>query len=182
MMEDMLAMLENAVGSPPALPSGVQAPADSNVPAASAAVEPEQVPTTQPFSTATREPPSGEHFLGWLKEGIASRHLIINDARALVHSVSDTAYLVNPGVFQRYAQQHPQIGPLARQEKLQDWQWVQKRFEKLQLHRKQPDGLNIWTCSVTGPRKSRRLHGYLLEDASLVLTEVPPNNPYLSLT
>ena len=97
----------------------------------------------------------------WLKQGIASRRLIINDAKALVHTVNDTAYLVSPGVFQRYAQEHPEVAALAKQENQQDWQWVQKRFEKLQLHRKQPNGLNIWTCEVTGPRKSRRLHGYL---------------------
>jgi hypothetical protein len=41
--------------------------------------------------------------------------------------------------------------------------------------------LNIWTCEVTGPRKSRRLHGYLLEDAAAVFADIPPNNPYLSL-
>jgi len=29
------------------------------------------------------------------------------------------------------------------------------------LHRKQGSGLNIWTCEVKGPRKSKRLHGYL---------------------
>ncbi len=29
--------------------------------------------------------------------------LLINDAKALVHTVSDTAYLVSPSVFQRYA-------------------------------------------------------------------------------
>ena len=62
-----------------------------------------------------------------------------------------------------------------------DWQWVQKRFEGLRLHRKHADGLNIWTCSVVGPRKSRRLHGYLLDDAQLLFAEIPPNNPYLSL-
>lgn len=70
---------------------------------------------------------------------------------------------------------------LARQEEQQDWQWVQKRFEKLQLHVKHPNGLNIWTCEVTGPRKSRRLHGYLLEDSSLLFPETPPSNPYLCL-
>ena len=74
------------------------------------------------------------------------------------------------------------MAALAKQENQQDWQWVQKRFEKLQPHRKQPNGLNIWTCEVTGPRKSRRLHGYLLEDGALALTEIPPNNPYLALT
>src|SRR3546814_3679997 len=80
--------------------------------------------------------PSGEHFMAWLKQGIVSRRLIINDAKALVHTVSDTAYLVSPGVFQRYAREHPQVGMIAKQESQQDWQWVQKRFEKLQLHRK----------------------------------------------
>jgi len=125
--------------------------------------------------------PSGEHFMAWLKAGIASRRLIINDAKALVHTVGDTAYLVSPGVFQRYAQEHPGIGPLAKQEQQQDWQWAQKRFEKLQLHRKHPSGLNIWTCDVVGPRKSRRLHGYLLEDPTRLFQDVPPNNPYLSV-
>ena len=118
----------------------------------------------------------------WLKQGIASRRLIINDAKALVHSVNDTAYLVSPGVFQRYVQEHPHVGTLARQDKMPDWQWVQKRFEKLGLHRKHDSGLNIWICEVTGPRKSRKLHGYLLIDANWLFDAVPPNNPYLRVT
>src|SRR3546814_20567047 len=95
-------------------------------------------------SSAPMAQASGEHFMMWLKQGITSHKLIINDAKALVHTVSDTAYLVSPGVFQRYAQEHPQVAALAKQEEQQDWQWVQKRFEKLQQHRKQPSGLNIW--------------------------------------
>lgn len=117
----------------------------------------------------------------WLKQAIVSRRLIINDAKALVHTVAETAYLVSPGVFQRYAQEHSQVSALAKEEKQQDWQWVQKRFEKLGQHRKQADGLNIWTCEVTGPRKSRRLHGYLLLQPQLVFSDVPPNNSYLTL-
>ena len=35
--------------------------------------------------------------------GSRRARLIINDAKALVHTVSDTAYLVSPSVFQRYA-------------------------------------------------------------------------------
>ena len=138
-------------------------------------------PTRAPESLGSTEP-SGEHFIVWLQQGIQARRLIINDAKALVHTVADTAYLVSPGVFQRYAQEHPSIAALAKQDKVQDWQWIQKRFEKLQLHRKQASGLNIWTCEVTGPRKSRRLHGYLLDDAGLLFSETPPNNPYLSLS
>jgi hypothetical protein len=109
------------------------------------------------------------------------RKLIINDAKALVHTIADTAYLVSPGVFQRYAQEHPQIAFLARQDEVADWQWVQKRFEKLQLHRKRCNGLNIWTCEVAGPRKTRRLLGYLLDDPRNLFDAVPANNPYLAL-
>jgi integrating conjugative element relaxase (TIGR03760 family) len=129
----------------------------------------------------THQNPSGEHFMGWLRQGIQTRKLIINDAKALVHSVVGTAYLVSPGVFQRYAQEHPQVAALAKQEKQSDWQWVQKRFEKLGLHRKQDSGLNIWTCEVTGPRKSRRVHGYLLASPDTLFHETLPDNPYLSL-
>ncbi|MEI7352414.1 DNA-binding domain-containing protein, partial [Pectobacterium parmentieri] len=113
--------------------------------------------------------------------GVQSHKLIINDAKAMVHTVNDTVYLVSPGVFQRYAQEHPTIATQAKQEGLQDWQWIQKRFEKQQVHRKQPNGLNIWTCQVTGPRKTRRLHGYLLTEPSSIFSEQPPNNPYLTL-
>ena len=119
--------------------------------------------------------------MAWLRQGIQTHKLIINDAKALVHSVAGTAYLVSPGVFQRYAQEHLQIAALAKPENLEGWQWVQKRFEKLGLHRKQASGLNIWTCEVTGPRKSRRLHGYLLSAPGAVVQEMPPDNPYLRL-
>ena len=123
--------------------------------------------------------PSGEHFMVWLSQSIQMHRLIINDAKALVHTVDGTAYLVSPGVFQRYAQEQPQVATLAKADKLEGWQWVQKRFEKLGQHRKQVGGLNIWTCEVTGPRKSRRLHGYLLTDPTALFSEMPPDNPYL---
>ena len=58
---------------------------------------------------------------------------------------------------------------------------MQKRFEKLGAHRKQPSGLNIWTCDVTGPRKSRRLHRLPAGAARGAIREVPPDNPYLRL-
>ena len=117
----------------------------------------------------------------WLRQGIQTRKLVINDAKALVHTVAGTAYLVSPGVFQRYAQEHLQVAALAKQDDVEGWQWVQKRFEKLGQHRKQASGLNIWTCEVTGPRKSRRLHGYLLAEPNAVFGEIPPDNPYLRL-
>ncbi|HBY1214575.1 MULTISPECIES: MobH family relaxase [Enterobacteriaceae] len=146
--------------------------------------EPELLPAAPSAAAVKNETqvhPSGEHFIAWLRQHISTRKLIINDAKALVHTVSDTVYLVSPGLFQRYAQEHPKTAFLAKQENVADWQWIQKAFEKLQLHRKQDNGLNIWTCEVTGPRKSRRLHGYLLADPTRLFDGVPPNNPYLIL-
>ncbi|QLF92115.1 TraI domain-containing protein [Pseudomonas sp. ABC1] len=177
-MEDLLSLIGDP--APPAQAS-VDAPADLPETALLQNTLPPPA-RTEPPAAIDRMPqttPSGEHFMVWLKQGIASRKLIINDARALVHTVADTVYLVTPGVFQRYAQEHPQIVMLAKQDKVQEWQWVQKRFEKLLLHRKHSSGLNIWTCEVTGPRKSRRLHGYLLADPAHLFNELPPNNPYL---
>ncbi|QQC64333.1 MobH family relaxase [Paraburkholderia ginsengisoli] len=138
-------------------------------------------PSESPPSTITSTEPSGEHFMAWLRQGIDSHKLVINDARALIHTVANTAYLVSPGVFQRYAQEHPPVARLAKEAQVPDWQWVQKRFEQLHLHRKHTSGLNIWTCEVTGPRKSRRLHGYLLASPTSLYAETPPNNPYLNL-
>ncbi len=163
----------------PRSPSPEEELADGPAPAtASATRMPESTPVREDANGGT---PSGEHFVEWLRQGVESRRLIINDAKALVHTVADTAYLVSPGVFQRYVQEHPQIALLAKQEKLAAWQWVQKQFERLHLHRKQDSGLNIWTCEVAGPRKSRRLHGYLLAEPTRVLAQVTANNPYLKL-
>ncbi|MBO7827390.1 MobH family relaxase [Burkholderia pseudomallei] len=151
----------------PPLPSEASVEASSSIEHATA---PAQSDTTTP---------SGEHFIAWLRDSIQARHLMINDAKALVHTVAGTVFLVSPGVFQRYAQEHPEVGRLAKQEQQTDWAWVQKRFERLALHRKQESGLNIWTCEVKGPRKSRRLHGYLLNEATPVFENVPADNPYL---
>ncbi|ANX04132.1 MAG: TraI domain-containing protein [Immundisolibacter sp.] len=155
----------------PSCPVAAAEPAPSTVPPPQMSLAPAQ----------DRVEPSGAHFMAWLRQGIQTRRLIINDAKALVHTVAGTAYLVSPGVFQRYAQEHLQVAALAKQEKLEGWQWAQKRFEKLGQHRKQPSGLNIWTCEVTGPRKSRRLHGYLLASPDALFQEKPPDNPYLRL-
>ena len=123
----------------------------------------------------------GKVFVEWLRSAIQTRRLVINDARALVHAVDGTAFVVSPGIFQRYMQEHPEIAGTMKQEGVADWVWVQKRFEKLRLHRKQSNGLNIWTCEVNGPRKTRRLHGYLLLEGGTLFTEQPLDNPFLKL-
>lgn len=181
-MEDILAMLTPAKAPRGVLPAKTPSAAQRSP----SLPENADIPTSvqalyTPSQPEPAKQPSAEHFIAWLREGIQSRKIIINDAKALVHTVAGTAYLVSPGILQRYVQENPQSAVLARREGLADWQWIQKRFEMLQLHRKQSSGLNIWTCEVTGPRKTKKLHGYLLNDPSGLFQEVPPNNPYLTI-
>jgi len=174
---DALLGLLNEVSSPAASSIGHHAIAEPESAAPTSMAPTRENPTPFPHHVE----PSGTHFMAWLRQGIQTRKIIINDAKALVHTLAGTVYLVSPGVFQRYAQEHPQITTFAKQDKLPEWQWIQKRFEKMGLHRKQGSGLNIWTCEVTGPRKSKRLHGYLLSDPAELFDEQPADNPYLRL-
>src|SRR3546814_14945436 len=96
-----------------------------------------------------RAAPSGAHFMAWLRQSIQTRKLIINDAKALVHTVAGTTYLVSPGVFQRYAQEYLQVAAPATQTTQEGWKWVQKRSEKRGQTRKQHSGLNTRTREVT---------------------------------
>ncbi|MGF6222619.1 MobH family relaxase [Pseudomonas sp. YL-218 TE3947] len=122
----------------------------------------------------------GHVFLNWVKEGIQSHKLIINDSKAKIHTVSGTVLLVTPGLFQRYAQEFPGISQDSDQE-IGDWRWVQKQFEKLKIHRKRDNGLNIWACQVEGPRKKTTLKGYLIEEPKLLFESIPPDNPFLKI-
>lgn len=137
----------------------------------------EMEPVAQNFNAT----PSGEHFLIWLKDAILNHKLIMNDAKAFVHTVNDTIFIATPGIFMRYALEFPTVQSLAKKEHIQDWLWVQKQFEKERQHIKQSNGYNIWTCMVTGPRYSRKIHGYLLANPENIIKDIPFNNPYLKV-
>jgi len=122
----------------------------------------------------------GQLFLNWVKEGILSHKLIINDSKAKIHTVSGSVFLVTPGIFQRYAQEFPGLSQGTDQQ-LEEWRWVQKHFEKLKVHRKRDNGLNIWACHVQGLRKKTILKGYLIEEPKLFFELTPPDNPFLTI-
>lgn len=123
----------------------------------------------------------GQAFTDWVRQGILSHKLVINDAKALIHTVDGTAFLVSPGLFKRYAQEHPNLQAEAKGRGLDSWELVQRAFEKLKQHRKTADNLNIWTCEVVGPRKTRSLKGYLLSDPTLLFNQLPFDNVSLRL-
>ncbi|MBY8952522.1 helicase/relaxase domain-containing protein [Pseudomonas carnis] len=149
----------------------------------SAPATPTQSATIPPVDTrpelAADSP--GQQFLHWLRDGLHQKRLAINDATALLHTVDGTLFLVSPGIFRRYLQEHPESVTTAKPEGVADWQWLQKQFERLGQHRKRADDLNLWTCEVCGPRRGKRLHGYLLRDPQAVMPSATFDNPYLRL-
>lgn len=131
-------------------------------------------PTTSPEQDA-----AGLAFIEWLREGIRSHRLVVNDSKAKVHIVDGTFFLVTPGIFQRYAAEHPRQPEGSDQE--EPWRRIQRHFEKLGMHVKRPGGQNIWSCAVRGPRKTSVLNGYLLLGTADLTSEQPVDNPYLAL-
>ncbi|WP_156486015.1 helicase/relaxase domain-containing protein, partial [Pseudomonas sp. ABFPK] len=120
--------------------------------------------TTMPTSNTL-----GGAFIAWVKAGVASHKLIINDTKALVHTVDDTAVLVTPGIFKRYVLEHPEIEKSIEKSGTAAWQYVQRAFEKEKTHEKTSNQLNIWTYDVIGPRKTSQLRGYVLKEPKLLL-------------
>ncbi|QUW65187.1 helicase/relaxase domain-containing protein [Pseudomonas synxantha] len=146
-------------------------------------IDPETSNAPAESTLETSTPPSdnpGQAFLNWVKEGILSHKLIINDSKAKIHTVDGSVFLVTPGLFQRYAQEFPGVSQGSDQE-MEEWRWVQKQFEKLKIHRKRDNGLNIWTCLVQGPRKKITLKGYLIEDSQQFFEVIPLDNPFLKI-
>ncbi|TNB81537.1 relaxase [Pseudomonas sp. Fig-3] len=130
-------------------------------------------------STAPPNDAPGQAFIEWLREGIQSHRLLVNDSKAKIHTVEGTFFLVTPGIFQRYAAEHSEFTD--GDDKTDAWRRIQRHFERLDVHLKRPNGQNIWRCMVKGPRKGSSLNGYLLSDAKSISSELPTDNPFLTL-
>jgi hypothetical protein len=137
-----------------------------------AAGSPEPMVAAGPLGS-TKPLDLGQAFLAWLKQGLVSGQLPINTVHARMHCVREGMLLVSPGIFHDYA--NAAEAP---------WANVQKRFQKLQLHRKTPEGFNIWAYTVVGQRRTRELKGILLEDPERALgpsVTLPPPNIHVVL-
>lgn len=187
-IDELLALLGNITTPPEELNTSQGSTAAAPTPKERNALpqEPFETDSGSPHAEDNGMMPSstnelGQGFVDWLRTGIASRRIIINDTKALVHTVAGTAMLVSPGIFKRFAQEFPAIEQQAKAQQTDAWQLVQRSFEKQKLHRKTDKSLNIWTCDVVGPRKSKQLRGYLLRDPHTIFAEVPFDNVCLSL-
>lgn len=121
-------------------------------------------------------PPNlGEDFFAWLKAGLSSGRLVVNERTALVHRVEDEIFIITPGIFKCYMKD-------TTGEAGEKWRQVQKAFQELRIHHRGRDGLNIWTCEVKGLRFTRAIKGFLLGDQfKQILDNKWGNNPWLVL-
>ncbi|WP_031755244.1 conjugal transfer nickase/helicase domain-containing protein, partial [Pseudomonas aeruginosa] len=189
--DDLYALLGNINSPPEELDTSHDSPAASSTNTRGEENLQQPLGTKEPTDCApeavedvfmpSRSTDLGQGFVDWMKSGITARRLFINDTKALVHTVDGTAMLVTPGIFKRYVQEHPEVEKLAQAKETAGWKLVQRAFEKQGLHRKTSKNLNIWTIKVSGPRKTKELKAYLLQDPKLLFPVQPLDNPSLTV-
>ncbi|MDR5907536.1 MobH family relaxase [Franzmannia qiaohouensis] len=118
---------------------------------------------------------SGEDFLAWLRGGLKTHTILMNDSKALVHAVDGKLFIVSPRVFKRYCQE------VSGEEN--EWKAVQDSFQKLKLHKKNKDGGSFHKVKVVGPnKKSSTLSGYLVgKDDLMEEGKEVFDNPFINL-
>jgi integrating conjugative element relaxase (TIGR03760 family) len=143
------------------------------VPAHKPATPTNTVPATKVcLPEATGNPDSddtGERFLHWLSEGLRTGQHPVNTTEAFLHTVKEGVLLVSPRAFKLFAPDN--------------WDYVQKRFTKLKLHKPAPNDSNIWLYHVRGEKKSGMVRGFLISNPleTLGVAYLPTPNKSLSL-
>ena len=143
------------------------------VPAHKPATTTNTVPATKVhLPEATGNPDSddtGERFLHWLSEGLRTGQHPVNTTEAFLHTVKEGVLLVSPRAFKLFSPDN--------------WEYVQKRFNKLKLHKPAPNDSNIWLYHVRGEKKSGMVRGFLISDPleTLGVAYLPTPNKSLSL-
>jgi hypothetical protein len=122
-------------------------------------------PAREPHPDTTLD----SELLCWIRDSVSAGRLKVNTVDARLHVTQEGLLLVSPGIFRDFAG-------------VDGWTAAQKKFQKLKLHLKTPEGTNIWTYRVSGERKSSaQLKGLLIPDSSALGLKLPGPNPHLSL-
>lgn len=126
---------------------------------------------TEPAPSSEEDLPVADRdFFDWVRDGIAAGRLNVNTRQARLHVTNEGLLLVSPGIFRDFAGN-------------EGWTKAQKTVQRRELHRRKPDGTNIWTYRVVGERRSgARLKGLLIPDPEKRLgLKLPSPNPHLCL-
>lgn len=126
-----------------------------------------------PVNAGTDARRSGEAFLAWLSDGMASGRITVNQHDSRVHSVAGFIYLLVPDIFFLFLKD---IGSDSHREE------IQTSFEKLQLHRVRRGERYIRAklyCSEDKQGRFSRVNGYLIKAARLKGVSAPEDSKLL---
>lgn len=116
---------------------------------------------------------SGEVFLAWLSDGVASGRITVNQHDSRVHSVAGFIYLLVPDIFFLFLKN---TGSDSHREE------IQTSFEKLQLHRVRRGERFIRAklyCSENKQGRFSRVNGYLIKAVRLKGVRPPEDSKLL---
>ena len=121
-----------------------------------------------PAGAMAVEDDAGKRFLSWLTSSLHEGRARINTAQGKLHVLPEGLALVSPGIFRDFDAEH--------------WQRVQKRFQKLGIHRKTPENTNVWRCQVVKDRKRSTISVILIPNPEQILgAALPPPSRAVSL-
>lgn len=126
-----------------------------------------------PINAGADAPRSGEDFLAWLSDGMASGRITVNQPDSRVHSVAGFIYLLVPDIFFLFLKD---TGSDSHREQ------IQTSFEKLQLHRVRKGERFTRAklyCSEDKQGRFSRVNGYLIKAARLKGVRPPEDSKLL---
>ncbi|WP_017926547.1 MobH family relaxase [Thioalkalivibrio sp. HL-Eb18] len=139
------------------LPPGLDGVLDEATDGPTAEPPPQSMASCDPGADAPLPEDPGDACLEWIRRGVADGSLLVNTREARIHVVAEGVLLVSPGIFRDFASATGHA-----------WNAAQKRFQRLQLHEKSPEGTNIHRYVVRGERQTSRINGLLIRDVSVV--------------
>lgn len=84
----------------------------------------------------------GSIFHQWVKKSILEQLISVNTIDSSVFIIADYVFMRSPTIFYQFMAENKQ----ALGEPPCDWRMVQKQFEKLKLHKRQTNGVNVYCC------------------------------------
>lgn len=117
----------------------------------------------------------GSIFHQWVKKSILEQLISVNTIDSSVFIIADYVFMRSPTIFYQFMAENKQ----ALGEPPCDWRMVQKQFEKLKLHKRQTNGVNVYCCEEKEGSKS--FNGYLIPVAKIYGTVSPPADSLLMI-
>ncbi|MCB5303809.1 TraI domain-containing protein [Yersinia bercovieri] len=117
----------------------------------------------------------GSIFHQWVKKSILEQLIAVNTIDSSVFIISGYVFMRSPTIFYQFMAENKQnLG-----EPPCDWRMVQKQFEKLKLHKRQTNGVNVYCCEEK--KGSKSFNGYLIPVAKIYGTVSPPADSLLMI-